>query len=81
MNTLRIKEIMVEKKTTNKSLGLALGLTPQTISNISVGRTKPNLQTLEKISLELGVELRELFLEIIKRNIPVQPQRIGTITP
>jgi len=27
------------------------------------------------------VELWELFLEIIKRNIPVQPQRIGTITP
>ena len=47
----------------NSALANKINVTPQTISNIITERTKPSLDTLEKIAHVLNVEVRELFFK------------------
>ena len=57
--TLRIKEILKERGLTQKDLALKMG-----VAEISLSRSingNPNLDTLQKISNALEVEISELF--------------------
>lgn len=57
--SLRIKEILKEKKITQKELAKKMG-----VAEISLSRSingAPTLTTLEKIASALGVEVAELF--------------------
>ena len=57
--TLRIKEILKERGLTQKDLALKMG-----VAEISLSRSingNPNLDTLQKISNALNVEISELF--------------------
>lgn len=58
---LRIKELLKEKKITVVSLAEKIGITQPNMSNISNNKTKPSIETLEKIATALNVQVWELF--------------------
>lgn len=58
---LRIKEILSKDKITVTSFAKEIGITQANMSNIVNGKTKPSLETLEKIATALNVEVWELF--------------------
>lgn len=58
---LRIKEILKEQGGTSLSLAEKVGITRPNMSNIVNGKTKPSLDTLERIATALNVEIWELF--------------------
>lgn len=58
---LLIKEIAKEKKIKISALAETVGITQPNMSNIVNGKTKPSLETLEKIADALGVPIGELF--------------------
>ena len=60
---LRIKEVLKEKGLTAVWLATQIGITQPNISNIVSGKSKPSLETLEKIANALGVDIIELFSE------------------
>lgn len=57
----RLKVVLVEKKRTNKWLAEQLGKDPATVSKWCTNTSQPDLQTLTKIALLLGVEVRDLI--------------------
>ena len=62
MNELnRIKVVLVEKKKTGKWLAEQLGVSVTTTSRWCSNAAQPDLQTLNKISLLLGVDKRDLL--------------------
>lgn len=66
----RIKVVLVEKKRTSKWLSEQLGVNPSTVSKWCTNTTQPDIETLIKISMLLGVEMEELlnkrYVESIK---------------
>lgn len=58
---LRIKEILGKNKITVTSFAKEIGITQANMSNIVNGKSKPSLETLEKIAKALNVEVWELF--------------------
>ena len=60
----RIKVVLVEKKKTNKWLAEQLGKDPATISKWCTNTTQPDLQTLSRIAEVLGVNIRELLVDL-----------------
>lgn len=58
---LAIRDYLKEKGMTQRTLASSLGVTEQTIGNITSGRVAPSLDTLEKIAEVLGVEIWQLF--------------------
>ena len=58
---LRIKEVLKEKGLTSVWLASQIGITQPNMSNIVSGKSKPSLETLERISIALGVPVTELF--------------------
>lgn len=58
---LRIKEILKDQGITNISLADQVGITRPNMSNIVNGKTKPSLDTLERIASALNVHISELF--------------------
>ena len=58
---LRIKEILREKGFTSIWLSSQIGITQPNMSNIVSGKSKPSLETLEKIASALNVPISELF--------------------
>lgn len=57
----RLKVVLVEKKRTNKWLAEQLGKDPATVSKWCTNTSQPDLQTLTKIAILLGVEVRDLI--------------------
>ena len=58
---LRIKEILRDKGATAVWLSSQIGITQPNMSNIVSGKSKPSLDTLERIAAALGVHVTELF--------------------
>ena len=58
---LRIKEVLKEKGFTAVWLASQIGITQPNMSNMVSGKTKPSLDTLEKIAAALNVPITELF--------------------
>lgn len=61
MLQLRIKEICKEQGITLNTLAERIGVTQPSISGLATGKIKPSLDTLEKLSKALDVEVGELF--------------------
>lgn len=75
---LRIKEILKDQGITNISLADQVGITRPNMSNIVNGKTKPSLDTLERIADVLNVPFTDLF-EQPKQNIITCPYCNGKI--
>ena len=75
---LRIKEILKDQGVTNISLADQVGMTRPNMSNIVNGKTKPSLDTLERIAVALGVPFTDLF-EQPKQNRITCPYCNGKI--
>lgn len=63
----RLKEARLREKISQKTLGINIGLEPSSASgrmnHYEKGRHTPDLQTLSRISKELGVPLNYFFCE------------------
>ena len=64
----RIKTALVDNGKTNKWLAEQLGKDPVTISKWCTNTTQPDLQTLDKISDLLNVDIRELLVSKNRTN-------------
>jgi transcriptional regulator with XRE-family HTH domain len=63
-NLNRIKAVLADAGQTNKWLADQLGKDPVTISKWCTNTTQPDLQTLSEIAEVLGVNIRELLVDI-----------------
>lgn len=64
-NLNRIKAVLADAGQTNKWLADQLGKDPVTISKWCTNTTQPDLQTLSKIAEILGVNIRELLVDMV----------------
>lgn len=60
---LRIKEILKEKGMQVSELAILIDLSPQNLSKLINEKSKPSIETFERIAEKLNVELWELFTE------------------
>lgn len=67
-NLNRLKVILVEQQKTGKWLAEQLGKSNCTVSKWCSNSIQPDLQTLEKISKILGVDIRELITPTNQEN-------------
>ena len=68
----RIKVVLVEKKRTNKWLAEQLGVNPSTVSKWCTNSSRPDLNSLLKISDLLGVDIKELIVREYKQYLMSQ---------
>ena len=61
----RLKLVLVEKKKTNKWLSEELGVNATTVSKWCTNTSQPDLYTLKKISLKLGVNIKDLLCDTL----------------
>jgi transcriptional regulator with XRE-family HTH domain len=61
-NINRLKAILAEQGKTNKWLAEQLSKDPVTISKWCTNTTQPDLQTLQKISQLLSIDIRDLLI-------------------
>ena len=64
-NLNRIKAVLADAGQTNRWLADQLGKDPVTISKWCTNTTQPDLQTLSKIAEILGVNIRELLVDMV----------------
>ena len=67
-NLNRLKAVLADAGKTNKWLAEQLGKDPVTISKWCTNTTQPDLQTLQKISDLLDVDIRDLLVSNRKRR-------------
>ncbi len=67
-NLNRLKVVLVEQQKTGKWLAEQLGKSNCTVSKWCSNSIQPDLQTLEKISKILGVDIRELITPTNQEN-------------
>lgn len=67
-NLNRIKVVLVEQQKTGKWLAEQLGKSNCTVSKWCSNSIQPDLQTLEKISKLLGIDIRELITPTNQEN-------------
>ena len=67
-NLNRIKAVLADAGQTNKWLAEQLGKDPVTVSKWCTNTTQPDLQTLDKISDLLSVDIRELLVSKNRTN-------------
>ena len=67
-NLNRLKVVLVEQQKTGKWLAEQLGKSNCTVSKWCSNSIQPDLQTLEKISKLLGVDIRELITTTNQEN-------------
>ena len=67
-NLNRIKAVLADAGQTNKWLAEQLGKDPVTVSKWWTNTTQPDLQTLDKISDLLNVDIRELLVSKNRTN-------------
>ena len=65
----RIKDVLVEKKRTNKWLAEQLGVNPTTVSKWCTNSSQPDLGNLLKIADLLGVDIKELLVREYKQYL------------
>ncbi len=65
----RIKIVLVERKKTNKWLASKLGKDPATVSKWCTNTSQPDITTLKKIALALGVNIRDLLIPTPEKEI------------
>lgn len=75
---LRIKEILKEKRMQVAELAVLIEITPQNLSKLINEKTKPSIDTYERIAVALGVPFTDLF-EQPKQNIITCPYCNGRI--
>lgn len=75
---LRIKEILKDQGITNISLADQVGITRPNMSNIVNGKTKPSLDTLERIADALNVHISELFEKDMPNDNTIKCPNCGT---
>lgn len=61
-NINRIKAVLADAGQTNKWLAQQLGKDPVTVSKWCTNTTQPDLQTLQKISILLKTDIRNLLV-------------------
>lgn len=59
---LRIKEIRKSRKMTQEQLSEGIGIEPNNLSRIEIGKNYPTPENLAKIADVLGVDVHELFI-------------------
>ncbi len=67
-NLNRLKVVLVEQQKTGKWLAEQLGKSNCTVSKWCSNSIQPDLQTLEKISKLLGVDIRDLITPTNQEN-------------
>ena len=67
-NLNRMKAVLADAGQTNKWLAEQLGKDPVTVSKWCTNTTQPDLQTLDKISDLLNVDIRELLVSKNRTN-------------
>lgn len=67
-NLNRIKDVLADSGQTNKWLSEQLGKNPVIVSKWCTNTTHPDLQTLDKISDLLNVDIRELLVSKNRTN-------------
>ena len=60
----RLKEVLAEKKRTNKWLSEQVGKDPATVSKWCTNTMQPNLETLVAIAKALDVDVKDLLWSI-----------------
>ena len=65
----RIKIVLVERKKTNKWLASKLGKDPATVLKWCTNTSQPDITTLKKIALALGVNIRDLLIPTPEKEI------------
>ena len=65
----RIKIVLVERKKTNKWLASKLGKDPATVSKWCTNTSQPDIATLKKIALALGVNISYLLIPTPEKRI------------
>lgn len=70
---LRIKEILKEKSMQVAELAVLIEITPQNLSKLINEKTKPSIDTYERIAVALGVPFTDLF-ELPKHNVITCPK-------
>ncbi|WP_353120995.1 helix-turn-helix domain-containing protein [Dysgonomonas capnocytophagoides] len=75
---LRIKDLLKEKGMTNIAIAEKVGITRPNMSNIVNGKTKPSLDTLEKIADALNVHISELFEKHTQNDNIIRCPNCGT---
>lgn len=58
----RIKDILKDKNMSTKDLSKLVGVSPQNLSKLINGHTKPSIETYEKIADVLDIHFPELFV-------------------
>ncbi len=58
----RIKVVLAERKRTNKWLAAELDKDPATVSKWCTNSSQPDLATLRKVAVALGVDIRDLLV-------------------
>lgn len=58
----RIKELRKEKNITQDELGMAVGVTRQTVISLENGKYNASLQLAYKIAKYFGMQIEEVFL-------------------
>lgn len=78
----RIQELRKAKNIKQEKLAELIGIATRNLSNIETGRTFPSPETLEKISIELDVKIKDLFdFEHQKDNIDLYSEITNKIKP
>lgn len=63
MAKLRLKDILKQRNLTLEAFSEMVGISKSNLSNYINGNISPTLETLEKISSSLNIEITELFKE------------------
>jgi transcriptional regulator with XRE-family HTH domain len=58
----RIKVVLAERKRTNKWLAAELDKDPATVSKWCTNSSQPDLATLKRVAIALGVDIRDLLV-------------------
>ncbi|MGV8133762.1 MAG: helix-turn-helix domain-containing protein [Mangrovibacterium sp.] len=66
---LRIKDLLKEKGMPVHELAKMIDLTPQNLSKLINERSKPSIETFERIAKALNVQLIELFVSETKTEL------------
>ena len=65
----RIKVVLAEKQKTNKWLAAELGINPSTVSKWCTNSSQPDLATLKRVAIVLGVDIRELLVPTTQKAL------------
>ena len=65
----RIKVVLAERKRTNKWLAAELDKDPATVSKWCTNSSQPDLATLRRVAVALGVDIRDLLVPTPQKTL------------